>query len=56
MTTLDRTQDGYNNDKRRGVISVGPGFSVCVDSFIIASINVLVYYSSNEVRVHKVLP
>jgi len=42
MAMLDRMQDGYNNDKRSGVISVSPRFSVCVDSFMIASINVLV--------------
>jgi len=43
-----------NNNKGRGVITVSPWFSVYVDSFMIAPINVSVQYSSNEVRVHKV--
>jgi len=43
-----------NNNKRTGVITVSAWFSVCVDSFMIASINVFVGYSSDEVRVHKV--
>jgi len=42
MTMLDITQDRYNSDKRSGVITVSALFIVCVDSFIIASINVLV--------------